>query len=57
MRNLGSSVGIAVVNALLTRNTRVNHAAIALHRQYELAAVEQILEADRTTLDLADTQS
>ena len=31
MRNLGSSVGIAVVNALLTRNTQVNHAAIALH--------------------------
>jgi MFS transporter, DHA2 family, multidrug resistance protein len=31
MRNLGSSIGIAVVNALLTRNTQVNHAAIALH--------------------------
>ena len=27
MRNLGSSVGIAVGNALLTRNTQVNHAA------------------------------
>jgi MFS transporter, DHA2 family, multidrug resistance protein len=31
MRNLGSSVGIAVVNALLTRNTQVNHADIAQH--------------------------
>jgi DHA2 family multidrug resistance protein len=31
MHNLGSSVGIAVVSALLTRNTQVNHAAIALH--------------------------
>jgi MFS transporter, DHA2 family, multidrug resistance protein len=31
MRNLGSSVGISVVNALLTRNTQVNHAAIAVH--------------------------
>jgi MFS transporter, DHA2 family, multidrug resistance protein len=31
MRNLGSSVGISVVNSLLTRNTQVNHAAIALH--------------------------
>ena len=31
MRNLGSSAGIAVVNALLTRNTQINHAAIAQH--------------------------
>jgi DHA2 family multidrug resistance protein len=31
MRNLGSSVGISVVNSLLTRNNQVNHAAIALH--------------------------
>ncbi len=29
VRNIGSSVGISVVNALLTRNTQVNHAAIA----------------------------
>jgi DHA2 family multidrug resistance protein len=28
-RNVGSSVGISVVNALLTRNTQVNHADIA----------------------------
>ena len=28
-RNIGSSVGISVVNSLLTRNTQVNHAAIA----------------------------
>jgi len=28
-RNIGSSVGISVVNALLTRNTQVNHADIA----------------------------
>ena len=27
-RNIGSSVGISVVNALLTRNTQVNHAEI-----------------------------
>jgi MFS transporter, DHA2 family, multidrug resistance protein len=31
MRNLGSSGGIAVVNALLTRNTQVNHPTIAQH--------------------------
>jgi DHA2 family multidrug resistance protein len=30
-RNIGSSVGISVVNSLLTRNTQVNHADIALH--------------------------
>jgi MFS transporter, DHA2 family, multidrug resistance protein len=30
-RNIGSSVGISVVNALLTRNTQVNHASIASH--------------------------
>jgi DHA2 family multidrug resistance protein len=30
-RNIGSSVGISVVNSLLTRNTQVNHAAIAAH--------------------------
>jgi DHA2 family multidrug resistance protein len=31
MRNIGSSVGISVVNSLLTRNTQVNHANIAEH--------------------------
>jgi MFS transporter, DHA2 family, multidrug resistance protein len=30
-RNIGSSVGISVVNALLTRNTQINHADIAAH--------------------------
>ncbi|HSZ66444.1 MAG TPA: DHA2 family efflux MFS transporter permease subunit [Xanthobacteraceae bacterium] len=30
-RNIGSSVGISVVNALLTRNTQINHASIATH--------------------------
>ena len=28
-RNIGSSIGISVVNSLLTRNTQVNHAEIA----------------------------
>jgi len=31
VRNLGSSVGISLVSTLLTRNTQVNHAAIARH--------------------------
>ena len=30
-RNIGSSVGISVVNALLTSNTQVNHAEIVTH--------------------------
>jgi DHA2 family multidrug resistance protein len=30
-RNIGSSVGISVVNSLLTTNTQVNHAEIAQH--------------------------
>jgi MFS transporter, DHA2 family, multidrug resistance protein len=30
-RNLGSSVGISIVSSLLTQNTQVNHADIALH--------------------------
>jgi DHA2 family multidrug resistance protein len=30
-RNIGSSIGISIVNALLTRNTQVSHAAIVQH--------------------------
>ncbi len=30
-RNIGSSVGISVVNSLVTRNTQINHAAIVQH--------------------------
>ena len=39
-RNIGSSVGISVVNSLLTRNTQVNHADIAQH----ITAVNRALE-------------
>jgi len=39
-RNIGSSVGISVVNALLTRNTQVNHAVIAK----SVAAVNRVFE-------------
>ncbi|HEY2527007.1 MAG TPA: DHA2 family efflux MFS transporter permease subunit [Xanthobacteraceae bacterium] len=39
-RNIGSSVGISVVNALLTRNTQANHADIAQH----VTAVNRALE-------------
>jgi DHA2 family multidrug resistance protein len=30
-RNIGSSVGISVVSALITENTQINHAAIAAY--------------------------
>jgi DHA2 family multidrug resistance protein len=39
-RNIGSSVGISVVNALLTRNTQVNHADIAK----SVTAVNRVFE-------------
>ncbi len=39
-RNVGSSVGISVVDSLLTRNTQVNHAEIAAH----VTAVSRALE-------------
>src|SRR5712671_3178197 len=64
-RNIGSSVGISVVNALLTRNTQVNHAEIAQHvtavnRAFESPAVTQfwtpLTEAGRAALDAMITQ-
>ncbi len=39
-RNIGSSVGISVVNALLTRNTQANHADIVQH----VTAVNRIFD-------------
>jgi MFS transporter, DHA2 family, multidrug resistance protein len=64
-RNIGSSVGISVVNALLTRNTQVNHAEIVQH----VTAVNRIFSdpmitqfwnpftaAGRTALDAMITQ-
>jgi MFS transporter, DHA2 family, multidrug resistance protein len=39
-RNVGSSIGISVVNALITRNTQVNHADIARY----VTAVNRALE-------------
>jgi DHA2 family multidrug resistance protein len=64
-RNIGSSVGISVVNALLTRNTQVNHADIAQHvtavnRGFESPAVTQFWDpltaAGRAALDAVITQ-
>ena len=64
-RNIGSSVGISVVNALLTRNTQINHADIAQHvtavnRAFESPAVTQFWNpataAGRAALDAVITQ-
>src|SRR5262249_45147831 len=64
-RNIESSVGISVVNALLTSNTQVNHAEIAAHvtatnRLFENPAVAQywnpVTAAGRAALDAMITQ-
>jgi MFS transporter, DHA2 family, multidrug resistance protein len=64
-RNIGSAVGISVVNALLTRNTQVNHADIAQHvtavnRGFDAPQVVQFWNplgaAGRAALDAVITQ-
>jgi len=64
-RNIGSSVGISVVNSLLTRNTQVNHAAIAQHvtavnRAFEDPMIARfwnpVTAAGRAALDVMITQ-
>ncbi len=59
-RNIGSSVGISIVNALLTSNTQVNHADIAAHvtavnRAFEDPTIARFLNpvtaAGRAALD------
>jgi DHA2 family multidrug resistance protein len=64
-RNIGSSVGISVVNTLLTRNTQVNHADIAQHvtavnRMFEAPMIAQLWNpltaAGRAALDAVVTQ-
>ncbi len=64
-RNIGSSVGISVVNALLTRNTQINHAEIAQHvtsvnRVFEDPMIAQLWNpataAGRAALDAVVTR-
>ena len=64
-RNIGSSVGISVVNALLIQNTQANHADIAQHvtavnRAFESPAVTQfwnpLTAAGSAALDAMITQ-
>ena len=64
-RNIGSSVGISVVNSLLTRNTQVNHADIVQHvtgvnRLFESPSIAQFwnpaTDAGRAALDAMITQ-
>ena len=65
VRNIGSSVGISVVNALLTRNTQVNHAGIgksvtAVNRMFEDPAIARfwnpVTAAGRAALDAVVTR-
>jgi DHA2 family multidrug resistance protein len=64
-RNIGSSIGISVVNSLLTINTQINHAEIArsvtdVNRAFEDGVIAQFLDpvtaAGRTALDAVVTQ-
>ena len=64
-RNIGSSVGISVVNALLISNTQVNHAEIVAHvsatnRNFENPVVAQFWDpvsaAGRAALDAVITR-
>jgi MFS transporter, DHA2 family, multidrug resistance protein len=64
-RNIGSAVGISVVNALLTRNTQANHAVIAAHvtdvnRGFENPQIHHFWDpaaaAGRAALDAVITQ-
>ena len=64
-RNIGSSIGISIVNALLIRNTQVNHANIAQNVTAVNRALEQpgvahfwdpMTEAGRAALDAIITQ-
>jgi DHA2 family multidrug resistance protein len=64
-RNIGSSIGISVVNSLLTTNTQVNHAEIALHvtavnRAFEDPMIERfwnpITATGRAALDAVITR-
>ncbi len=64
-RNIGSSVGISVVNSLLTQNTQINHASIvphvtAVNRGFENGMIAQfwnpMTAAGRAALDAVITR-
>ena len=64
-RNIGSSVGISVVNSLLTQNTQVNHAAIAqrvtaVNRMFEDSVIarfwDPVTATGRAALDAVVTR-
>ena len=64
-RNIGSSIGISVVNSLLTTNTQVNHADIAQHvtginRMFDVPVIARfwnpVTAAGRAALDAVVTQ-
>jgi DHA2 family multidrug resistance protein len=64
-RNLGSSIGISVVNAMLTQNTQINHASISQHvtavnRNFDNPVITQfwnpLTAAGRAALDAVITR-
>ena len=57
-RNLGSSIGISVVNTLLTRNTQIMHAALGEHvSRYSLVVRAQMPAGGPTLRTLAGLNS
>src|SRR5207244_1168220 len=42
MRNIGSSIGIALVQTLLVRNTQIMHASIGAHVNYANAGAQEL---------------
>ncbi|MCR4266398.1 DHA2 family efflux MFS transporter permease subunit [Nitratireductor sp. ZSWI3] len=56
-RNIGSSIGISVVTVLLTRNTQINHAELAVHINPFNPALQSIpgaAQGNTTALSMAE---
>ena len=54
MRNIGSSIGIALVQTLLVRNTQIMHASIGAHVNYANAGVREQLAGSAYSLATLD---
>ena len=56
MRNIGSSIGISVVEALLVRNTQIMHSALAAHVTAYAGARSGSVDSDLLTLNQQVTE-
>jgi DHA2 family multidrug resistance protein len=54
IRNIGSSIGIAVVQTLLTRNTQIAHASLAAHVQPANPVLQNTVTADLLNLGVPE---